>query len=152
VKNPDLFRHHLHIDLEVEIPTLASNDDGQINLAPGSIFCNEGLISGWEGGKCYFACIEGFTNRNRKSFDGCELAVGLDSLTSSLPDYPYTYGGYMIGDYDVEDFLEFLIDFTGTGLTLPRNLEFPNAIVTATGFSDMHDQFSILHSSLIIWY
>jgi len=114
-KNPELFRHHLHIDLTVPIPT-------SVDTYPaGSIFCN-GLITADDTafGKCYFACIPGFYNQDRKSFNGCEAAY------TDGRAYPFLYGGYQIGDYHAEAYIAFLAQ-NPTRFTLPIGIQLMNA-------------------------
>jgi len=134
-KNPELFVHHLHIDLTVPIPVPA----GLIPLPAGSIFCN-GLIPTTTTplGACYFMCVPGFTNKDRYSYNGCEyrndeasnpnppnlnpdpnsqssIPFGkpvsktifpyTPSAGSPNPTYPFRFGGYRIGNYNSEKLL-----------------------------------------------
>jgi hypothetical protein len=100
VKNPELFRHHLHIDLTKQVPT---RFPGRF-LPPGSIVCNNNLVDNSVlnnvNGKCGFMCIDGFANSDRESYNGCEAVT--------TPAYPYIYGGYLIGDPLVERYIDFL--------------------------------------------
>jgi len=109
-RNPELFRHHLHIDLEKKIQ--ATTDPNP--LPPGSIFCNNGAISDPNfNGRCYFACVTGFENLDHQSYNGCEAPN--DDNPAVL--YPYSglnpaehFGGYWIGDPLAEGYLNFLCD------------------------------------------
>jgi hypothetical protein len=111
VKNPELFRHHLHIDLTKAVPTVLSR-----NLPAGSIFCDNSLADPTLVGKCFFMCIDGFANVDRTAFNGCEgrsstyatywddqVADGEDTYNGA-----YHFGGYLIGDPHVEEYFYFL--------------------------------------------
>jgi hypothetical protein len=133
IKNPELFRHHLHIDLTKRVPTLFP---GRF-LPPGSIVCNNAIVDGTVlagtaaqvNGKCAFMCIDGFANSDRESWNGCE---GVAATA-----YKYTYGGYWIGDPLVERYLEFLclksVDPAyKVEITFPYNpCDFPNRFTNA---------------------
>jgi hypothetical protein len=179
-KNPELFRHHLHIDLSVEIPV----PQGLDNMPPGSIFCN-GLIPGAENpfGKCFFMCIPGFYNGNRFSYDGCEAKydespLGQSDIGSGDPipytpqqlvapisvpakpgqfTYPFRFGGYRIGDYEEETYLWFLT--TLYGATFPP-ISQDSPIILPINIQYMQYQVSDLLAGfgypvtpqLIVWY
>jgi len=111
IKNPDMFRHHLHIDLTASILTTVVSGTSALYLPAGSIICNEGIISpslydvnADAQGHCFFMCIQGFINENGYSDDGCE---SVDTY-----QYPYYYGGYWMGDPTVEEYFSFLCNTT----------------------------------------
>jgi hypothetical protein len=141
-KNPELFFHHLHIDLDAPIVTDAGT------YPPGSIFCNSISASSFFG-KCLFACVPGFINTDRSSFNGCEAAN-----TTIGGGYPFTYGGYLIGDYQVEKYLAFLQGLQAANnvpITFPKGLDYmPLKIsllyTSATQFSNF------LGAQPLIWY
>jgi hypothetical protein len=130
-------------------------------MPAGSIFCNSLIVSnGADFGKCYFACIPGFSNADRYSYNGCEAmvpqaagfpfppgapAIPYQPATGTVPTYPFAYGGYFIGDYHAELYLSFLTSLipTADGLFhLPNNLIF------------MQYQFSLLYGAPqpVVWY
>jgi hypothetical protein len=122
IVNPELFRHHLHIDLTAPVPTSVDT------LPPGSIFCNNDLVPSAPLGKCHFICIPGFINDNGFSYDGCETLDPSPTrpyrfIFPGLPaDIPLQYGGRMIGDYEVEYYMAWLNYVAPTlPLTLPYN-------------------------------
>jgi len=166
--NPELFRHHLHIDLSAPIAT--SIDP----LPAGTIFCNNDLITtaGVNPGFCYFICLPGFVNFDLHSYNGCERAVSpaLIPFRDVLPapggqavpantayrfpivglPQPYfgTFGGFLIGDYEVEYYLAWL---NTIGVSLP--------ITRPTGVETMNFQISVnlnlmpaIVKQPILWY
>jgi hypothetical protein len=159
-KNPELFRHHLHIDLTKPVKTIVPGAD----LPAGTIFCNNGFadvaLSGAYNGNCFFMCIDGFTNTNHKGYDGCEGKSGsfntqYVTLDPTSP-LPYVFGGYLIGDPHVEEYLNFLesvyTDPTYTDfITFQQNVEDFNERVNS-------DEFAITSSTgtyalnYPIWY
>jgi len=141
-KNPELFRHHLHIDLTKIVPTTLSSGR---SLPAGTIFCDNGLslltaTDSSAAGKCFFMCIDGFVNADRESYNGCE---GISSpyyvhpLTFGTPKGYGGYGGYWIGDPHVEDFLAFFC-------TASKDLTY-NSVVT---FPDNTCQWNTRTSAL----
>jgi len=151
--NPELFRHHLHIDLSVPVAT--SIDP----LPAGSIFCNNALVTGANNGFCYFICLPGFVNTDLFSYNGCESATspalipyvplasqptpGATAYRFPIVGYPGTFfgtfGGYLIGDYEVEYYIAWL---NTIGSTLP--------IALPTGLANMNFQVSTFGP--ILWY
>jgi len=105
-KNPELFRHHLHIDLTKAVPTTLGR-----KLPPGTIFCDNNLadptLSGGTPGKCFFMCIDGFDNTDRVSANGCE-GIKTPYYIDSAVTNDLIFGGYWIGDPHVEAYLDFL--------------------------------------------
>jgi hypothetical protein len=117
-RNPELFRHHLHIDLSKSIQVTTDATP----LLPGSIFCNNGAITTPNSnGKCYFACVTGYRNSDGRSYNGCE---DVDSVTPA--SYPHVgtlgepFGGYWIGDPEAEAYIDFLCDID-QGVILDAN-------------------------------
>jgi hypothetical protein len=126
IVNPELFRHHLHIDLTVPVLTTVET------LPAGSIFCNNELVAATGTnivyGRCYFVCIPGFYNGNGLSYDGCEARHPIVTqpyrfvFPSVASTIPLRYGGYMIGDYEVEYYMAWLTHIApALPLTLPYN-------------------------------
>jgi len=130
ILNPDLFLHHLHIDLTKPVPTSVDT------MAPGSIFCNNDIVPTATSGACYFMCIDGFSNDNSLSYDGCEIEKAPPNeyrfIIPGVPDIPAVYGGYMMGDYHVEYYMAWL-NTIGRSLpiTLPTNLQLFNYQLSA---------------------
>jgi len=126
--NPELFRHHLHIDLTVPVPTSIRT------LPAGTIFCNHDLVPAAPFGYCHFICIPGFVNTDRFSYNGCEAAIpggpalGYNATIIASPApvvVPLTFGGYWMGDYEVEFYMAFLrVRGPGLPLTLPINYQY----------------------------
>jgi len=167
-KNPELFRHHLHIDLSVPVPTPSP----LLPMPAGSIFCN-GLISGTgiDFGKCYFMCIPGFYNSDRSSYNGCEAAYPTTQARNPLSNpfaitiprpggspapYPYVHGGYLIGDYEVEQYLFFLNVIYAQSIAptpvrspikLPRNV-----FLMQHQWSLLEVQFGTGFPQPVVWY
>jgi len=139
-KNPDLFRHHLHIDLTKPVPTSIPPK----TLPAGSIFCNNNLadntLSKGLNGKCFFMCIDGFDNTDRFAYNGCE-----DINATVGAAYPYTFGGYWIGDPLVEDYLEFLC-------TTSSNTIFNVHITYPYNVCNFHDRVSEFWLDTPFWY
>jgi hypothetical protein len=139
VKNPELFRHHLHIDLTKEVPTSISPLKF---LAPGSIFCDNNMastaLSGGLFGKCFFMCIDGFANTDRDSYNGCE---DIDTLLT----YPFDFGGYWIGDPHIEEYLDFICTASSDPL-------YTTFITFASNACDQNDRYSTLWDDVPYWY
>jgi len=138
VKNPDMFRHHLHIDLTVEIPTTLTSAGNQF-LPPGSIVCQNQLVAhsfNIPDGRCAFMCITGFANGDPLSYNGCESA----SLSTS---YPYIYGGFWMGDPIIESFFSFLCTaYTDSTISI----QFPINVC------DFNTRYSEEWSTIPMWY
>jgi len=167
-KNPELFRHHLHIDLSVPVVVPSPLDP----MPAGSIFCN-GLISSPDSpfGKCYFVCIPGFWNEDRYSYNGCEAAypatggasapgpfdytpgpatIPLSPSTGATRTYPYIFGGYFIGDYEDETYINFLTGLYYASLGGQRS-----PIKLPINVNLMNYQLSLLYApsvQAILWY
>jgi len=145
--NPELFRHHLHIDLSVPVAT--SIDP----LPAGTIFCNNELVTGANNGFCYFVCLPGFANVDTFSYNGCESSTGATLIPyispllqnpsatgyrfpiAGLPIvYNGTFGGYLIGDYEVEYYLAWLNTIGKTlPITLPVGIDVMNSQLSVFG-------------------
>jgi hypothetical protein len=137
--NPELFRHHLHIDLSVPVPT-------SVELLPaGSIFCNNDIVPGAPFGKCHFICIPGFENFDRNSYNGCESRNTTSAAATAQYRFdfatpvgtvsiPGLYGGYMIGDYEVEYYMAWLANIVpalSLPIKLPQNIALMNYQLSA---------------------
>jgi len=132
VKNPWMFRHHLHIDLTKPVPT---NLGATKNLPAGSIFCNNNMadptLTGGLNGKCFFMCIDGFENVDRNAYNGCEdvnQTGGIYGYYTNVAQQLIIYGGYWIGDPHVEKYLKFLTDASvdpafNLFITFPYNVD-----------------------------
>jgi hypothetical protein len=123
-KNPQMFYHHLHIDLSMEYETVPTAS--VTSLPPGTIFCNAGLGPSATLGRCEFRCVPGFKNEDFRSFNGCEAE-------DSVIPYPFIgddilgYGGFAIGDYQTMMFIDFMCKiadgtYDGVFITPPRNI------------------------------
>jgi len=76
-------------------------------------------------------CIPGFENTDRNSYNGCEGvnstagAAGYRFQIAGVGDIPGTYGGYRIGDYEVEYYMAWLYT---AGSALPIQMPMNNVI------------------------
>jgi len=159
IKNPDMFRHHLHIDLTVPIPT-GLQPPNQF-LPAGTIFCNYNLALttlygglAATNGKCFFMCIPGFVNLDGYSYNGCESP---DTVSVPTRTYPYVYGGYWMGDYIIEEFFFFFCNTSSTNpllfegaVTVPSNVCVWNSR-QSTGVVQNFDG-TVPFSGIPIWY
>jgi hypothetical protein len=140
-RNPEFFVHHLHIDLTKKVVTTIET------LPGGSIFCNNGLIlnSVTEFGHCHFECVPGFHNFNGLSQDGCELP-------HPTIEYPYTYGGYLIGNYQDEKYLEFLCALDNLAITNSNDNDNVVYLKVPTNVCYSLERLGGFNPAPVIWY
>jgi hypothetical protein len=106
-------------------------------LPAGSIFCNNDIIPTADSGICHFICIPGFVNTDRFSYNGCESARLAPNhyrfiFPNPIGDIPAVYGGYMIGDYEVEYYMAWLNTAArALPITLPTNVQLFNYQLSA---------------------
>jgi len=139
-RNPEFFVHHLHIDVTSKITTTIAT------LPGGTIFCNNGLVldSVTPIGHCHFECVFGFANENGFSYDGCE-----DPHPTNV--YAYTYGGYWIGNFHDEEYIDFLCDIENGALVnngLIVKLKVPAHVCD----SDTRNSGGFFGTIPVVWY